>query len=99
MIYSPVKVANKLDTREPGSISFTVTNHYSFTDLSELALNWTLLQKDKRVANGTAHPSLAPRTAGPVRLDLDAKTLAKADAIRLDFVHPTGATSSATSSL
>ena len=90
MIYSPVKVGNTLDTREAGALSFTVTNHYSFTDLSELALNWTLLKMDKRVATGTAHPSLAPRTAGPIRLELDAKTLAKADAIRLDFVHPDG---------
>jgi beta-galactosidase/beta-glucuronidase len=90
MIYSPVKVGNKLDTSEPGSLSFTVTNHYSFTDLSELALHWTLLKQGQRVATGTAHPSLAPRAAGPVRLDPGAETLAKADAIRLDFVHPDG---------
>ena len=90
MIYSPVKLGNKPETFEPGSLSFMVTNHYSFTDLSELVLHWTLLKKDKSVATGTAHPSLAPRTAGPVRLDLDAETLAKTDAIRLDFVHPDG---------
>ncbi len=85
-------MGNELDTREPGAISFTVTNHYSFTDLSELALHWTLLQGEKSIAAGTAHPSLVPRAAGPVRLDVGAEALAKADAIRVDFIHPDGRT-------
>lgn len=90
MIYSPIKVASQLDRSVPGCLSFPVTNCYSFTDLSELALNWTLLQKNKRVAAGTAHPSIAPRTTGSVRLDLDPAALSKADALRLDFFHPGG---------
>lgn len=90
MIYSPIKVGNQLDRSEPGSISLAATNCYSFTDLSELALNWTLLKQGRKVGTGTAHPGLAPRTAGPVRLDLGAKALAKADAFRLDFVHSDG---------
>ena len=88
MIYSPIKVGSSLDRSGVGAVSFTVTNLYSFTDLSELALQWSLLEKDKEVAAGTAHPAIAPRTAGTVRLDLGADALAKADALRLDFVHP-----------
>jgi hypothetical protein len=90
MIYSPVKLGGQLEAREAGFVSFSATNHYSFTDLSEFALNWTLLKKEKSVATGTAHPSLAPRSVGTVRLDLAAASLAQADALRLDFVHPDG---------
>ncbi len=89
MIYSPIKVGSELE-RSQGSLSFTVTNCYSFTDLSELALRWSLLQKGKAVAAGKIHRSIAPRTAGPVHLDADAAALAGADAVRLDFVHPDG---------
>ena len=90
MIYSPLKLGSKLDTTEAGALSFPITNYYSFTDLSELALQWTLLKNNKSVATGISHPALAPRTAGTVRLDLGTASLAKADSLRLDFVHPDG---------
>jgi beta-galactosidase len=88
MIYSPIKVGSEVTRSGDGAVSFTVTNHYSFTDLADLALNWTLLKQDKKLAAGTAHPAIAPRTTGTVRLDLGAEALAKADTLRLDFVHP-----------
>jgi beta-galactosidase len=90
MVYSPIQLGSQVDASAPGSLSFTVTNRYSFTDLSELALHWTLLKQAKPVASGAVHPTLAPRSSGPVQLDLAAQTLAQADTLRLDFVHPDG---------
>ncbi len=90
MIYSPIQLGNKLDAARSGAVSFAVTNHYSFTDLSELALKWTLLRNGESIAADTAHAALAPRAEGRVRLELDPEALTKADALRLDFIHPDG---------
>ena len=100
MIYSPLKLGSKLDTTEAGALSFPITNCYSFTDLSELALQWTLLKNNKSVATGISHPALAPRTAGTVRLDLGTASLAKRrTSCGWTLSTRTGATSSATGSL
>jgi hypothetical protein len=89
MIYSPVRVGNALTTSS-NQASFAVENRYSFTDLSQLKMSWTLEQEGRPVTAGDQPVSLAPLTAGKVELPLPADALARADALRVDFVHPDG---------
>ena len=91
MVYAPIKVDAKIDlTSKPGSAILSAVNHYSFTDLSELKANWQLLREGAAVDSGTARLKLAPRTSGDVELPLPADSLAKADALRIDFDDPRG---------
>ena len=88
MIYSPIKVDPAID-RSPDSITLSIANHYSFTDLSTLSANWTLFGRGKPLP-GTAHLPLAPRTTGKLRLQLPPSALAGADMLQLSFDHPDG---------
>jgi beta-galactosidase len=98
MIYSPIKVADRLEPSGPQDAVFIVTNLYSFTDLSALALHWKLLKQDETLASGTAHPALAPRTSGRVGVSFAAAlrqpdfpgVRLQADTLQLDFIHPDG---------
>ena len=89
MIYSPIQISNLL-TVSPGQASFPATNLYSFTDLSYLTMAWKLEREGEVIASGNANASLAPRTKGNVSLSLPASTLAYADTLQVDFIHPDG---------
>lgn len=91
MIYSPIQISNTL-VLSAGGVSFPVANHYSFTDLSYLKLAWELERNGRSIACGESHVSLPPLSAGPVALAVPAATLARADALRVEFVHPDGDT-------
>jgi len=91
MATSPVQVANKIDLKsQPGKAVLDITNHYSFTDLSELKANWRLTKDGKLVKSGTAKLKLAPRSSGRVALALPEGLASKADTLRIDFDHPQG---------
>ena len=91
MAASPVQVANKIDLKsKPGSAVLDVTNHYSFTDLSELNAKWSILKDGKPAASGTAHLKLAPRSSGKIALTLPNGYETKGDTLRIDFDHPQG---------
>jgi len=90
MVYAPIKVAPEIDLKsKPGSAVLDVTNHYSFTDLSELEANWHVLKAGKAIESGKARVKLAPRESGKVELKLP-KSAATADALRIDFNDPRG---------
>lgn len=91
MVYAPLTIAPK-STTSGTSVLLDVSNRYSFTDLSTLKADWTLLKSGKELAKGNAAGlKLAPRTNGQVRLDgLPADPLATADTLRLNFDHPQG---------
>ncbi len=89
MAHTPIKVESKADVAsKPGYVILDVTNRYSFTNLNELNAEWTLLNAGTKVASGTAHLDLAPRTRGKVELALPAG--AKADSLRIDFNYADG---------
>jgi hypothetical protein len=89
MAQSPIAVAGSLETT-PDGVAFEVTNRYSFTDLATLHVGWSLLEKSRNLAHGTATLALPARSHGLMRLDLPAKNLAAADTLRLEFDHPGG---------
>ena len=91
MVYSPIKVDDVDFTAKPGYVALSITNRYSFTNLSEINTSWKLLQRGKAVASGTAHLKLAPRSSGKVELQLPADWAERLpDALRVDFDHPGG---------
>lgn len=91
MACSPVQISNKIDLKsQPGSVVLDITNHYSFTDLSEIKANWRLTKEGKLVKSGTSRLKLAPRSVGKVVLALPEGLLSKADTLRIDFDHPQG---------
>lgn len=89
MAQSPVVVG-----REPeiggDFISFEVTNHYSFTDVSLLNCKWSLMRGAKENETGVAHLAVAPRSHGSATLYFSSASLAAADTLRLEFDHPGG---------
>ncbi len=90
MVYSPIKVGPDVDLKsKPGSAVLDVTNHYSFTDPSDLEARWRLTKAGRKIASGTARLALAPRTSGKVALPLPS-TLGEADTLRVDFDQPGG---------
>ncbi|HVM47553.1 MAG TPA: glycoside hydrolase family 2 TIM barrel-domain containing protein [Candidatus Acidoferrum sp.] len=89
MAQAPIALADHLDITGDG-VTIEATNRYSFTDLAQLRVAWTLTQGSRRLAGGTAGLALRPRAHGPLRLDLPAGKLSAADTLRLDFAHPGG---------
>jgi beta-galactosidase len=89
MIYSPIQIGSSL-TASSGKVSFPIENRYSFTDLSYLKMSWALERDDKTIASGDDHVNQPPRSKGKVEISLPADALARADALRVDFVHPDG---------
>lgn len=92
MVYSPIKVEPQVDwTSKPKSATLSITNHYSFMDLSELNANWKLLRRGETIGSGTARLKLAPRSNGKVELKLPDNWQDKApEALRIDFDDPRG---------
>ncbi len=88
---SPIQVANKADLGAGhGCVVLDITNHYSFTDLSELKTHWQLTKEGEQVRSGRAKLKLAPRSSGKVALALPEDALARADTLKIDFDHPQG---------
>jgi len=89
MIYSPVQIGQTF-TSAGNEISFPVVNRYSFTDLSDLKMAWTLEAKGKTIASGDSRLNLSPRSKGTAEIPFPADALAQADALRVEFLHPDG---------
>ncbi len=90
MAYAPIKVEPSIDLKsKPGSAIIDITNRFSFTDLSDVIADWSLLKSGKAIDSGRARLKLAPRTSGKVALKLP-KSAAKADALRIAFDDPRG---------
>ena len=89
MAQSPISIANQPQVTTD-KISFEVTNHYSFTDLSALVVKWSLETWGHRAAGGTTHLSLAPASHGTLSINLPEHAFAEADKLRLDIEHPGG---------
>jgi beta-galactosidase len=88
MVYAPIKVSPTIDLKsKPGFAVLDVTNRYSFTDLSELEVNWQVLKSGKSIQSGKASVNLAPLTSGKIDLTLPK---AAGDTLRLDFNDPRG---------
>lgn len=89
MVYSPVQVGNVFTTSD-GDVTFPITNRYSFTDLSYLKMTWELQRDGKTIESGHQAINQPARSAGTVELSLPKSSLAKADALQVDFIHPNG---------
>jgi beta-galactosidase len=89
MAQSPIAIGNKLEATTD-AVMLEVTNRYSFTDLSQLHMTWSLSQSSQTLSGGIARLSLPPRSHGQVRLSLPAGALAESDTLRLDIDHPGG---------
>lgn len=89
MAQSPLALSERPEVATDG-VTFEITNRYSFTDLNALRVNWRLSKSVDKLAEGTTNLSLAPRSHGPVHLNLPASAVAGADTLRVDFEHPGG---------
>lgn len=89
MTYAQVRLDDQIEKR-PDGVVLGVTNRYSFTNLSELDTQWSLLRGGEEIARGQAHLDLAPLSHGKCPLALPAETLAQADRIHLDFNRADG---------
>ena len=90
MAYAPIRLEPSADfTTKPGFAILSITNRYSFTDLSELNADWRLLKDGKTAESGRAHLRLAPLSSGKVELKLP-NGAANADTLRIDFDDPRG---------
>jgi len=71
MLMSPVHLQQRdLPAWKSGEpATFTVDNRYEFTNLSELALEWSVGSQ-----HGTIHPDVAPRTSGNISIPLAPQT-------------------------
>jgi beta-galactosidase len=71
MLMSPVHLQQRdlPAWKSGGVVTFTVDNRYEFTNLSELALEWSVGSQ-----HGTVHPDLAPRTSGNISIPVGRPT-------------------------
>ena len=60
MTYAPVVVGTRTVRPSGGSCLVPLTNHYTFTDLSELACRWMALRGDTPLGSGTVRIACAP---------------------------------------
>lgn len=92
MEYSPIQVSREADlVSKPGSALLSLTNRYSFTDLSQLETKWHLLRDGQSIAEGTANWKLAPLSHARLELPLPAQALHQSpDTLRLEFNDPRG---------
>jgi beta-galactosidase len=92
MEYSPIKMARELDmVSNPHTVHLSITNRYSFTDLSYVNTKWSLLRNGASIAEGTTHLKLAPLSGGNLELPLPPSALGKSpDTLRLEFNDPRG---------
>lgn len=89
MIYSPVQIGNDF-TASADKVSFPIENRYSFTDLSYLKMAWVLERRGETIASGDIHINQPPRSKGTAEIRLPTDSLARADVLRVEFIHPDG---------
>jgi beta-galactosidase len=92
MEYSPIKLGRQADMlSKPGSAVVSLTNRYSFMDLSYLDTKWRLLRNGVSIAEGPANLKLAPLTSGTLEIPLPAQALRRSpDSLRIEFNDPRG---------
>jgi len=88
MAQSPIVIGEKPQI-SGDQVILDLTNRYSFTDLSALAVIWRLSDGSQTLKQGIAKFELPARSNGRVRLELPAG-VRDADTLRLDFDHPGG---------
>ena len=84
--YSPVVAGTRTVSPAGGTCTVPLTNHYSFTDLKELACRWTALDGATRLRGGVTHVACAPMQSVTASFPAPAGMTA----LRLEFNHPDG---------
>ena len=85
-VYSPVVVTARTVSPAGGTCTVPITNHYSFTDIKELACHWTALSGGAALKSGIAHVACAPMQSAAASFPAPAGMTT----LRLDFDHPNG---------
>ena len=85
-VYSPVVVSVRTVSPADGTCTVPITNHYSFTDLSELSCRWVALKAGVPLQSGPLHLSCAPMQTVQATFPAPAGMTA----LRLEFAHPSG---------
>ena len=88
MAYSPIDVGARTVSPKGATCSVPLTNHYSFTDLSELTCRWTAMDGAKTLKSGTMRVNCAPMQSVTANFPAPAGLTM----LRLEFVHPDGRT-------
>jgi len=85
-VYSPVVVSTRTVSPAGGFCAVPVTNHYSFTNLSELTCRWTAMDGSAKLKSGVLPVSCGPMQSVTATVPAPAgmKTL------RMEFLHPDG---------
>ena len=85
-VYSPVVVGTRTVSPVGGVCTVPLTNHYTFTDLKELACRWTAYNGKAALGTGVLHVPCAPmqtvQASFPAPVGLTT--------LRLEFDHPDG---------
>ncbi|HVY70381.1 MAG TPA: glycoside hydrolase family 2 TIM barrel-domain containing protein, partial [Verrucomicrobiae bacterium] len=89
MAQSPIALGSQCEMEPGGFAVIPITNRYSFTDLKDLAVKWTLRRGAKHWS-GALQFSLAPRSNGELRLSFPEARLAEAETLEVAFDHPSG---------
>ena len=85
-VYSPVVAGARTVSPANGTCAVPLTNHYSFTDLSELTCRWTAMRGGARLRTG-----IKPIACGPMQsMAASFPAPAGMTALRLEFSHPDG---------
>ena len=86
MVYSPVVIGTRTVTPTGGTCAVPLLNHYSFTDLKELACRWTAFAGSSALRSGVLHVACPPMQT--VQASFPAP--AGMTALRLEFDHADG---------
>ncbi len=86
MAYSPVVIRARFASVTASTCTVPLTNHYSFTDLSELSCRWIAFRGKAALSSGTLRIRCAPMQS--VQANFPAP--AGMTTLRLEFKHPDG---------
>ncbi len=85
-VYSPVVVSARTVSPADGTCAVPVTNHYSFTNLSELTCRWTAMRGETKLQTG-----VQPVACGPMQsVTASFPAPAGMTTLRLEFLRPNG---------
>ncbi len=85
--YSPIAVTARTVSLAGSACSVPITNHYSFTNLKELACRWTALNAGTRLQGGVSHIACGPLQSVTASFPAPVGMTT----LRLEFLHPDGA--------
>ncbi len=85
-VYSPVVITARTVSPSGGTCTVPLTNHYSFTDLSELTCRWTAFSGTTPLQAGVLRTPCAPMQSATASFPAPAGMTS----LRLDFLHPDG---------